>query len=113
MELGLLFFMAYVGTSAGGGLVEGLRGAGLSVFISGIAITIVPTVLGLLYGHRVLKMNPAILLGAIAGGMTSTPALGVVTTSAGSNVPGLGYAGVYAFAVILLTVTGQLMMVFL
>ena len=46
----------------------------------------------------------------MTGGLTSTPALGVVTKLAKSNVPAMGYVGVYAFANIILTVAGQLMM---
>ncbi len=110
MELGILFFMAGVGSSAGGGLVDGLRTAGLPIFVSGVFITLVPTLVALWYGHKVIRMNGAILFGAVAGGLTSTPSLSVVTGAAKSNVPALGYAGVYAFAIILLTITGQIMM---
>jgi putative transport protein len=109
MELGLLFFMAEVGISAGGSLVAALKDAGVAILVSGAAITTVPTLAALLYGRVVLKMNPALLFGAVTGGLTSTPALGVVTKAADSAVPTLGYAGVYAFAVIILTVAGQVM----
>jgi putative transport protein len=110
MELGILFFMAGVGSSAGGGLIEGLKSAGLPIFISGVFITLVPTLVALWYGHKIMKMNGAILFGAVAGGLTSTPSLSVVTRAADSNVPALGYAGVYAFAIIMLTIAGQVMM---
>ena len=109
MELGLLFFMAEVGISAGGNLVAALKDAGVAILVSGAAVTTLPTLAALLYGRVVLKMNPALLLGAVTGGLTSTPALGVVTKAAKSPVPALGYAGVYAFAVIILTVAGQFM----
>jgi putative transport protein len=109
MELGLLFFMAEVGISAGGKLVAALKDAGEAILVSGVVVTTVPTLAALLYGRVVLKMNPALLFGAVTGGLTSTPALGIVTKTANSPVPALGYAGVYAFAVIILTVTGQVM----
>ena len=112
MELGILFFMAGVGSSAGGGLAEGIRNAGLPIFISGVFITIVPTLTAIWFGSRVMKMNGALLFGGVAGGLTSTPSLSVVTKAADSNVPALGYAGVYAFAIILLTIVGQLMIMF-
>ncbi|MDJ0848945.1 MAG: TrkA C-terminal domain-containing protein [Myxococcota bacterium] len=112
MELGLLFFMADVGISAGGELVAALRDAGGAIVLSGVFVTTLPTLAALCYGRWVLKMNAALLFGAVAGGLTSTPALGVVTRAARSNVPALGYAGVYAFAVITLTVVGQLMIRF-
>ena len=73
-------------------------------------MTLSPLVLGFLFGRLVLKMNPAVLLGALTGAMTSTPALGVVQDAAKSPVPALGYAGTYAFANILLTMAGAAIM---
>lgn len=109
MELGLLLFLAGVGIRAGSGLVQGLKSSGLSLFMTGVAVTLVPSIVGILYGKYVLKMNPAILFGVMTGGLTSTPALGVVTKQAKSNIPAMGYVGVYAFANIILTIAGQIM----
>ena len=75
-------------------------------------MTILPSLAGVLYGKYVLKMNPAIMLGSMCGGLTSTPALGVITAQAESDIPAIGYVGVYAFANIILTVAGQLIMFF-
>lgn len=61
------------------------------------------------FGSYVLKLNPAILLGALTGAMTSTPALGIVTQAARSSVPALGYAGTYTFANVLLTFAGAVL----
>lgn len=110
MELGLLLFLAGVGLRAGSGLVEGLVSAGPALFVTGVFVTLLPATAGILYGKYVLKMNPAILLGAMCGGLTSTPALGVITKQAMSDIPAMGYVGVYAFANIILTVAGQLIM---
>tara|TARA_B100001250_G_C19817140_1_gene799202 strand:- start:12571 stop:12909 length:339 start_codon:yes stop_codon:yes gene_type:complete len=112
MELGLLLFLAGVGLRAGSGLVEGIKSAGPALFVSGIFVTILPSLAGVLYGKYVLKMNPAIMLGSMCGGLTSTPALGVITAQAESDIPAIGYVGVYAFANIILTVAGQLIMFF-
>lgn len=110
MELGLLLFLAGVGIRAGSGLLEGLQSSGIALFLCGAAVTLVPTIVGILYGRYVLKMNPAILFGAMTGGLTSTPALGVITKLARSNIPAMGYVGVYAFANIILTIAGQIIM---
>ena len=110
MELGLLLFLAGVGVRAGSGLLEGLQSSGIALFLCGAAVTLVPTIVGILYGRYVLKMNPAILFGAMTGGLTSTPALGVITKQARSNIPAMGYVGVYAFANIILTIAGQMIM---
>ena len=111
MELGLMLFMAAVGLNAGGGVVEALISVGPYIVLSGIAVTMVPALVGYLVGRRILGLNPALLLGSLTGAMTSTPALNVVTEAARSPVPALGYAGTYTFANVLLTFAGSMMMV--
>jgi len=53
-------------------------------------------------------MNPLMLLGAITGAMTSGGALSVVNNQAQSAIAGISYTGAYAFANILLTLAGTL-----
>ena len=111
MELGLMLFMAAVGLNAGGGIIKALTSSGPVIILSGAVITLTPALVGYLAGRYLLKLNPALLLGALTGAMTSTPALNVVTEAARSTVPALGYAGTYTFANVLLTFAGALMMV--
>lgn len=110
MELGLMLFMAAVGLSAGGGVVEALTSVGPAIILSGVVVTLAPAAIGYFVGRRVLGLNPALLLGSLTGAMTSTPALNVVTEAARSAIPALGYAGTYTFANVLLTFAGALMM---
>lgn len=110
MEFGLVMFMAGVGLKAGGGIVEGFMSAGVVLLLGGVVVTLIPVLVGYFFGRGVLKMNPAILLGSIAGAMTSTPSLNVVTSAAKSEIPALGYAGTYTFANVLLTFAGVAMM---
>ncbi len=111
MELGLMLFMVGVGLSAGSGIVAALGSVGLELFLCGVAVTCLPLLLGYVFGRAVLKMNPAVLLGALTGAMTSTPALGIVQQAAKSTVPALGYAGTYALANVLLTIAGTILMI--
>lgn len=110
MEFGLTLFMAGVGLRAGAGIVEGFKSAGPVLLLGGVCVTLTPLFAGYLFGRKVLKMNPALLLGAITGGMTSTPALNVISDAAKSEAPALGYAGTYTFANVLLTFAGTIMM---
>ncbi len=112
LELGLLLFMAELGTTAGKTIVEGLKEAGIGIFVSGVAVTLAPVFAGYAFGRRVLGFDPVTLMGAITGGMINTPALGIVNRQAGSNMPAVGYAGVYAFATILLTVSAPIILKF-
>lgn len=110
MEFGLLLFMAGVGLRAGGDIVETFLEAGPKLVIAGILVTLVPVLLGYFIGRRLLKLNPALLLGAITGSMTSGASLSIVSKAADSSVPALGYTGAYAFANVLLTVAGSLIL---
>jgi putative transport protein len=110
MELGLMMFMASVGLKAGGGMGDALTSVGPSLFLCGVVLTLSPVMAGYLFGRKVLKMNPALLLGSITGAMTSTPSLSVVNEAAKSQLPGLGYAGTYTFANVLLTFAGTFLM---
>ncbi len=109
-ELGLMLLMASIGLNAGGGIVEGLLNVGLPMVISAVLVCLLPLVVGYLVGRKILKMNPALLLGSLTGAMTSTPALAVVNEAAKSSVPSIGYAGTYTFANVFLTFAGTFLM---
>jgi putative transport protein len=110
MELGLLIFMAGVGLNSGGGIVEIIQSAGFKLIGAGIVVTLVPVLVGYFFSRKVLKLNPVEALGGVTGSMTSGAALSVVTDAAQSNVPALSYTGAYAFANVILTIAGTLIM---
>ncbi|MEP4484891.1 MAG: TrkA C-terminal domain-containing protein [Halioglobus sp.] len=110
MELGLLMFMAGVGLNSGGGIVEIVQSAGVKLIGAGVLVTLVPVLVGYFFSRKVLNLNPAEALGGVTGSMTSGAALSVVTGAAQSNVPALGYTGAYAFANVILTLAGTLIM---
>ena len=110
MEFGLLLFMAGVGLRAGGGIIETLLQAGPMLVLGGVIVTVVPILLGYVFGRKILKIEPVLLFGAITGAMTSGAALGVVTGAAKSSIPALGYTGTYAFANVLLMVAGSMIL---
>lgn len=108
MEFGLLLFMAGVGLQAGGSFIETLLRSGPILVIAGVMITALPMLAAYPVGSRLLKLNPAILMGALTGAMTSGASLSVVTAEAKSSVPAIGYAGTYAFGNVLLMIAGPL-----
>lgn len=112
MELGLLFFMAGIGLRAGRGIMEALLAAGPKLFLSGVLVTTTPVIVGYLLGRFVLKINPVLLMGGITGSMTSGACLSIVNREAQSTIPSLGYTGAYAFANVLLTVAGSVILLF-
>ena len=112
MEFGLLLFMAGVGLRAGGDIIETFVAAGPMLVLAGILVTIIPIMVGYFFGRKVLKIHPVLLLGGITGSMTSGASLSVVTKAANSSVPSLGYTGAYAFANVLLTIAGSIILFF-
>lgn len=109
-ELGLLLFMCSVAINAGGSFVETLVREGPTLPLCGILITVIPALTCFAVGRFVFRMNMAILMGAITGSMTSTAALQQINDQAKSSLPTLGYVGTYAFANVILTIAGGIIM---
>ncbi len=107
-QLGLLLFLAGVGTSAGATVVESFMNDGISMFVSGIIITLVPMILATLAAKYILKIDPLDLFGVITGGMTSTPGLAAADSMTSSSAPSIAYATVYPVAMVFLILCVQL-----
>ncbi len=107
-DLGLNLFVACVGVTAGPQAFHAIKTTGLSVFIGGMIVTTLPVVVVMLLGLKVLKVNPILLLGAATGSHNCTASLNVVIEASGSPLAVLGYAAPYAFANVLLTVWGTI-----
>ncbi|HZH71742.1 MAG TPA: TrkA C-terminal domain-containing protein [Mariniphaga sp.] len=112
-QLGLIFFLAAVGTDAGADIVATFQKYGYQLFIYGALITIFPMVIAALFGKWFFKMNLLSLLGAISGSMTSTPGLAAADSMTDSNAHSIAYATVYPVAMVLLIVVVQLTTTFL
>jgi putative transport protein len=112
MEFGLLLSMAGVGLRAGGDIIETFIAAGPVLILAGIAVTTIPIFVGYFFGRKILKIHPVLLFGGITGSMTSGASLSVLTKAANSSVPSLGYTGAYAFANVLLTIAGSIILLF-
>jgi putative transport protein len=107
-ELGLLIFMAGVGLRGGADLLATLQSSGLALMVTGVVITIAPLTIAYVFGRKVLRMNPLMLLGSILGAMTSGGALNAINSQSKSTIASVGYTGTYAIANILLTIAGTL-----
>jgi len=106
IALGLAAFVAMIGLGAGPHFIEALHDAGVGLFFGGIVVTSVPLVVGLYFGRYVLKLDPVLVLGGIAGALTMTAGMAGVQERSGSPVAVLGYSGTVAIGHILLTTWG-------
>ncbi len=107
-DLGLNLFIACVGLGSARAAVAALQTNGLSVFLAGVVLALIPIIVGVIFGRRVLKMNPVLLLGALTGARVIPPALNALEEDAGSTVLTLGFAAPFAFANVFLTVMGSI-----
>jgi putative transport protein len=108
-QIGLLFFLAAVGTQAGETLMETIRSNGINLLLIGFIITLFPMLMATIFGLYLFRINFLSLLGTLAGGMTSTPGLSAVDSMTDSNAPAIAYATVYPFAMVILIICAQIM----
>jgi putative transport protein len=112
-SMGLAGFVAMIGLKAGPVFIAALKDVGYMLLLGGVVVTLVPLVTGLFFGRYVLKLNPVLLLGGLAGAQTMTAGLAAVQEKAESTVAVLGYSGTVAFGHILLTTCGTLIIALL
>jgi putative transport protein len=112
-ELGLIFFLAGAGVSAGHEFWPVLQQQGVALIGAGVLTTLVPMTIAFTMARLVLRWDAITALGAICGAMTSTPGLGVVVKLSRSQASSLAYVAVYPTALIGITVLAPLMGVLL
>ncbi|HWC16405.1 MAG TPA: aspartate-alanine antiporter [Terriglobales bacterium] len=107
-SIGLSAFVAMIGLKAGPIFVHTLRQSGYMLFLGGIVVTLTPLVTGLYFGRYILKLNPVLLLGGLAGAQTMIAGVAAVQDKSDSSVTTLGYSYTAAIGHILLTTWGTI-----
>ena len=111
-DLGLIVFIAIVGINAGAGLISQLTGTlALKIFVAGFIVTTIPPILVWAIGYHMMKINPAILMGGVAGARSHSGPAREAAKEIGSSVPWIGFPVGYAVSGVLLTVFGYVAMV--
>ena len=107
-ELGLVLFLVGAGIPGGAEFVENFDPM---YFVYGIIMTIAPMILGYIFAKYVLKLSLLNNLGSITGGMTSTPALGTLISTAGTEDVAAAYAATYPIALIAVVLVSQFLII--
>jgi putative transport protein len=107
-DIGLGGFIASIGLASGPAALAAIQAHGLLLLGVGVIVTLTPMIVGTLFAHRVLRMNPVIVCGALAGAMTVDAAVAGTCDVAESQTPVLGVAVPYAVANVVLTVLGPI-----
>ncbi len=110
-ELGLILFLLGAGCGAGAGFVEVLSEYGFALFLEGAVICLIPMFLGYFVARKLLKLCLFNSLGAICGGMTSTPALGTLIRVTKSDDVASAYASTYPVALVAVVLCSQFLVI--
>lgn len=111
-EIGIALFLAAVGIGAGDGFIDAIVDGGYRWIGYGVIITVVPLLIVSLAARLWLKMNYYTLMGLIAGSTTDPPALAYANTTAGNDMPAVGYSTVYPVVMFLRVLTAQIFILF-
>ena len=105
-DFGLAVFVASVGLAVGPEALDLLRQQGVMLPILSVLVVLLPIIASMYYAKFVLKMNPVVICGALAGAYTCTAGLNAIVAEADSETPVLGYTVPYAIGNVLLTLLG-------
>jgi len=110
-DLGLVTFIAIVGVNAGATLLEQLTGdIAIKIFVTGFIASTVPPIVTWAIGYHLMKINPAVLMGGVAGARSHSGPAREASKEIDSSVPWVGFPVGYAVSGVLLTVFGYFAM---
>jgi putative transport protein len=111
-DLGLVMFIAIVAINAGASLATQLSGElAAKILIAGFFVCVVPPLVAWTIGLHMMKINPAILAGGVAGARSHSGPAREAAKEIDSSVPWIGFPVGYAVSGVLLTVFGYVAMV--
>ncbi|MBY8976815.1 aspartate-alanine antiporter [Rhodobacteraceae bacterium NNCM2] len=105
-DFGLAIFIACVGLGTGPQAWALLQEQGIMLPVLSVVSVLIPITASMFYAKHVLKLNPAVICGALAGCFTCTAGLNAAVQAAENETPVLGYTVPYAIANVILTLLG-------
>jgi putative transport protein len=110
-QIGLVLFLAGIGTRAGPGFLQTFAsGGGAALFAAGALITFATAFASLWAAHRLLGIPLSLAIGMVAGIHTQPAVLGFAVQQTRNEIPHLGYAAVYPVATIAKILLVQLLL---
>jgi putative transport protein len=111
-DLGLVVFVAIVGLNSGSTLLDQLNGEiALKIFLVGFVACTIPPFVAWAIGYHMMKINPALLVGTVAGARSHSGPCREAAVELQSSVPWLGFPVAYAVSGVLLTIFGYFGMI--
>ena len=110
-QIGLVMFLAAVGTRSGWAFADAVRQGGvMPVLALGMLVTLTIAAATLLIGRRLLKLPAGVLVGMLAGIQTQPAVLAFAVERTKNQLPDAGYAAVYPVATIAKILLAQLLL---
>ncbi len=109
-QIGLLLFLAGVGTNAGFAFAQAIRSGGVQMLLAGAAITFAVTLTTLIVCYKLLRIPFDSLMGLMSGLQTQPACLAFATNVTRSEAPNVAYASVYPIALIAKIILAQLLL---
>jgi len=107
-QVGLVLFLAAIGTKAGQGVTATLHGGGLTFIAAGAFLTTFAAVLVLMVGYKAFKLPMSAVIGMLSGMQTQPACLAYANQQAPNEVPNIWYATVYPAAMVAKIILAQL-----
>lgn len=101
-------FLVGAGIAGGAEFIELFK---FSYFIYGMVMTAVPMTVGYFFAKYALRLSLLNNLGSLTGAMTSTPALGTLTSVAKTDDVAAAYAATYPIALISVVLVSQFLVI--
>jgi putative transport protein len=112
-QIGLVFFLAAIGTKAGPGFGATFRTGGWGLIAAGALITSLVAVTTILAGYKFLKLPMSAVMGVVSGMHTQPACLAYANQQAPNELPNIWYAAVYPASMIAKILLAQIIVSFL
>lgn len=110
-QVGLVLFLAGVGTRSGWSFASTLhQGGALTVMLAGAAITLTLSFVVLAVGYKIFRIPLSILVGMLSGAHTQPAALAFACEQTKNELPNVGYATVFPLATVAKILAVQLVL---
>ena len=107
-QIGLVFFLAAIGTKAGHGFAVTFQTGGWGFIVAGAIITTAVALLTLFVGYKFFKLPMSAVMGIMSGLQTQPACLAYANQQAQNELPNIWYATVYPAAMVAKIILVQL-----
>jgi putative transport protein len=107
-QVGLVFFLAAIGTKAGDGFSATFQVGGWKLIAAGAVLTIFSTTLAILIGYKYLRLPPAAVMGMISGIQTQSACLAFANQQTNSDLPNIWYTTVFPASMVAKIILAQI-----